>query len=41
MVLHELKEDGLLNAYEKENWSARLLDEWEKLNAYGLGKEEN
>lgn len=41
MALHELKEDGLLNAYEKENWSARLLDEWEKLNAYGLGKEEN
>ena len=41
MVLHELKEDGLLNAYEKENWSARLLDEWEKLNAYGLGKEQN
>lgn len=37
MVLHELKEDGLLNAYEKENWSARLLNEWEKINAYGLG----
>lgn len=40
MVLEEMKKDGLLNDYEKENWSARLLDEWEEFNRFGLQEEE-
>lgn len=40
MVLEEMKKDGLLNDYEKENWSARLLDEWESYNKFGLSEEE-
>lgn len=40
MVLEEMKKDGLLNAYEKENWSARLLDQWEEYNKFGLNEEE-
>lgn len=40
MALEEMKKDGLLNDVEKENWSARLLDEWEEFNRFGLQEEE-
>lgn len=40
MALEEMKKDGLLNAVEKENWSARLLNEWEAYNKFGLSEEE-
>lgn len=40
MALSEMEKDGLLNACEKENWSARLLDQWEAYNKFGLNEEE-
>ena len=40
MALSEMEKDGLLNAHERENWSARLLNEWEEYNKFGLSEEE-
>lgn len=40
MALSEMEKDGLLNAHERENWSARLLNEWEEYNKFGLQEEE-
>ena len=41
MVLQKLKEDEFFNPVEKENYETFFMGEWEKLNAFGLGKEEN
>lgn len=38
MVLQRLKEDGILNPVEKENYETFFMNEWEKLNSYGLGE---